>query len=215
MHLNGAFIKRHKGFALVSLLLLAALGFLGYRMKGPYRSYYLDFIKTGNGCLADTIQVGVALRDITPDMDKYETFVDADNDNAYKPESGFFSLFPSLRGPDRYIDRNGNGRFDTAWMTGFTTDRPAKGVHDPIEVRAMVLENNGLRIALVTLDAIGMFNDKVIDIRKRIDPALNLDHVVVSCVHNHETPDTMGIYSGPIPTPWAFDNDHMEGVLNA
>lgn len=215
MHQRVSLIRRHKILVTLVVLLLAALGFLAYRMKGPYRSYHLDFIKTGNRPAAETIQVGVALRDITPDMDKYDTFVDADNDNAYKPESGFFSLFRSLRGPDSYVDRNGNGRFDAAWMTGFTTDRPAKGVHDPIDVRAIVLENNGLRIALVSLDAIGMFNDKVIDIRKRIDPALNIDHVVVSCVHNHETPDTMGIYSGPIPTPWAFDTAHMEKVLNA
>lgn len=209
------FIRRHKFFSAMGILLVLILQVFVYRMKGPYRSYSLDFIKTGDGTVSDTIMVGVAIRDITPDMDKYDTFVDADNDNTYKPSSGFFSLIPSLKGPDSYSDRNGNGRFDAVWMTGFNTDRPAKGVHDPIQTRAIVLRNNGVTVAMLSVDAIGMFNDKVIDIRKRIDPALKIDHVIVSCVHNHETPDTLGIYSGPIPTPWAFDNEHMERVLNA
>ena len=68
MHLNGSFIKRHKGFVVMMLLLLAAAGFLICRMKGPYRSYHLDFIKIGHGPAEEMIQVGVALRDITPDM---------------------------------------------------------------------------------------------------------------------------------------------------
>ena len=211
----GGFLRRHKALVLVVLLLMAAAGWLGSRMWGPHRSYHLDFVKTGDASIQGTLRVGVAARDITPDMGDYDTFVDADNDNAYKPKSGFLSLIPALKGPDSYVDRNGNGKFDAAWMTGFTTDRPAKGVHDPIQTQAIVLDNNGLRIAMVTVDAIGLFHDKVIDIRKRIDPGLQIDHVIVSCVHNHETPDTMGFYGGPIPMPWAFDDTHLERVMNA
>ena len=88
-------------------------------------------------------------------------------------------------------------------------------VHDPIGVRAIVFRNNGVTVAMVTLDVIGMFYDKVIEIRKRIAPALKVDHVIVSCLHYHETPDTMGMYSGPIPTPWNFDSAYLERVMNA
>jgi len=148
-------------------------------------------------------------------MEDYDTVVDADNDNAYRPKSGFLSFFKAFAGPDTYIDRNHNGKFDAVWMTGFNLDRPAKGVHDPIGVRALAFRNNGVTVAMATLDAIGLFHDRVIDIRKRIDPRLKVDHVIVSCLHNHESPDTMGIYSEPIPTPWTFDAPHMERVLNA
>jgi len=195
------------------ILLLAA--FLGYRMIGPYRSYYLDFVKTGDGTPTGLLMVGTAIRDITPNMDNYDVFNDADNDNTYKPKTGLLSYFRAFAGPDTYTDRNNNGKFDAVWLTGFNSDRPAKGVHDPIQVRAIAFRNNGLTVAMASLDAIGMFHDKVIDIRKRIDPKLKIDHVIVACVHNHETPDTMGIYSGPIPNPWDFDQPHMERVLNA
>lgn len=207
-------IRRHKILATFCILFLAVLAVLVYRMIGPYRSYTLDVIKTGTGAPA-ALQVGVAKRDITPDMDRLDTFVDADDDNAYRPNTGFYSHFAKFAGPDSYVDRNKNGKFDAAWMTGFNSDRPAKGVHDPLDVRAIAFRNNGLTVVMLTLDAIGMFYDKVINIRKRIDPALNIDHVVVACDHNHETPDTMGIYSGPIPTPWYFDNVHMEHILDA
>jgi len=215
MNSKRSFFRRHKFIAALGLAILLLAAFLAYRMAGPYRSYYLDFVKTGDATPPGMLHVGVALRDITPNMDNYDVFIDADNDNAYKPKTGWLSYIKPLAGPDTYTDRNNNGKFDAVWMTGFNTDRPAKGVHDPIQVRAIAFRNNGLTIAMATLDAIGMFHDKVIDIRKRINPALKIDHVIVTCVHNHETPDTMGIYSGPIPTPWAFDQPHMEHVLNA
>jgi len=208
-------VRRHKILTVIGVLFLLLLVFLGYRMIGPYRSYYLDFVNVGDGTAPGVLQVGVAMRDITPNMDNYDVFNDVDNDNTYKPSTGFLSHFKSFAGPDTYTDRNGNGKFDAVWMTGFNTDRPAKGVHDPLDVRAIAFRDNGVTIAMLTLDAIGMFHDRVIDIRKRIDPGLKIDHVIVSCVHNHETPDTMGIYSGPIPTPWNFDKPHMERVLNA
>lgn len=211
---NG-FFRRHKVLTLFCLVLIAVAAFLGYRMIGPYRSYALDFVNAGDGNAPGVLQVGVAKRDITPDMARYDTYNDADNNNRYHPKTGLLGHIKGVAGPDSYKDLNKNGKFDAVWMTGFNTDRPAKGVHDPLYVQAIALRNNGVTAALVTLDAIGMFNDKVIEIRKRIDPALKVDHVVISCVHNHESPDTMGIYSGVIPNPWSFDNAHMERVMNA
>ena len=118
-------------------------------------------------------------------------------------------------GPDTYVDKNGNGKFDAVWMAGFSSNRPAKGVHDPLWARAIAFRNNGVTIAMVTLDGIGIFHDKFIDIRKRIDPSLKIDHVIFSSLHNHESPDTMGNWSGPIPTPSNFDNKHMEWIKRA
>jgi hypothetical protein len=162
------------------------------------------------------LQVGVAMRDITPDLGRYDEFIDTDNDNVYRPSSGLASHFKRFAGPDTYVDRNHNGKFDPIWLSGYDEPRPAKGVHDPLQVRAIVFRNNGVTVAMATLDAIGLFHDRVIDIRKRISPRLKIDQVIVSCLHDHEAPDTLeGIYGGPMPMPWYYDPAHLEHVLNA
>jgi hypothetical protein len=126
-----SFLKRHKVIAsllrtVLALVLLLAL-WLGYRSIGPYRSYRADMMKPapGQGGQPGTLEVGVAKRDITPLMDAYDTWVDADNNGKFEPEKG-----------DTYTDKNGNGTFDLVWIAGFGNNRPAKGVHDPLWARA-------------------------------------------------------------------------------
>jgi len=227
MFSEGSFLRRHKiitsVLGLFLLLTLLLVVFLGYRMKGPYRSYRVDFLKVGEGSQPGKLEVGVAKRDITPDLSQYDTFNDNDNNNEYEPVAEQQSFVERLGarfgllkpGPDTYVDKNGNGKFDAVWMAGFGSNRPAKGVHDPIWARAIAFRNNGVTIVMVTIDSIGIFHDKFIDIRKRIDPSLKIDHVIFSSQHNHETPDTMGIWSGPIPIPSNFDNKRMEWIKRA
>lgn len=219
-----SFFRRHKILSLLGLMLLvlivAPLLFLVSRMIGPHRAYHLDFVQVGEGNQPEVLEVGVAKYDITPDLSLYDTYNDADNDNAYNPvpEEQTFLMKLATRldlihpGEDTYNDRNGNGRFDPVWIAGFGSNRPAKGVHDPLWARAIAFRNNGVTVAMVTVDSIGIFHEKIIDIRKMIDPSLNIDHVIVSCLHNHETPDTMGIWSGVVPTPANFDHAYMDRV---
>ena len=184
-----AFLKRHKILAsvLLSALALALLlaSWLGYRSIGPYRSYRADLVKPAPGQSAPpgTLEVGAAKRDITPLMDHYDTWVDANNNGKFEPAKG-----------DTYTDRNGNGTFDFVWIAGFSNNRPAKGVHDPLWARAIAFRNNGVTVVMVSLDSIGVFYDKFIEVRKMIDPALSIDHVMFSSLHDHEAPDTMGIW---------------------
>lgn len=201
MFSEDSFIRRHKIITALGILLVVLVVFLGYRMKGPYRSYYLDFVKTGQDIPPGVLEVGVAKRDITPNLSLYDTYNDVDNDNAYNPKKG-----------DTYNDTNKNGKFDPVWIAGFGSNRPAKGVHDPLWARAIAFRNNGITVVMVTLDSIGIFHEKYIEIRKAINPNLKIDHVMFSCLHNHEAPDTMGIWSGPIPTPWSFNRSYMEFV---
>jgi len=203
MFSKDSFVRRHKIISAVLVLLLLVVLFLGYRMKGPHRRYRLDFVKAGDAA-PDRLWVGVAKRDITPDLEKYDTYNDVDNNNRYEKKKG-----------DTYNDRNGNGKFDPVWLAGFNSNRPAKGVHDPLLVRAIAFRNNGVTLAMVTLDSIGVCHEKFIDVRKSIDPALDIDHVMFSSLHIHEVPDTMGIWSGPIPTPWSFDYGYMDLVKRA
>jgi len=203
MFSSESFVRRHKIITVVGVLVLLVIGFLFYRMKGPHRSYRVDFVDVGQG-KPDVLQVGVAKWEITPDLSTYDTYNDVDNNNRYDRKKG-----------DTYNDVNGNGKFDAVWLAGFNSNRPAKGVHDPLWVRAIALRNNGVTVVMVTLDTIGVFHEKFIDVRKSIDPSLGIDHVVFSSLHIHEVPDTMGLWSGPIPTPWSFDHRYMESVKSA
>ncbi len=220
---EGSFFRRHRivtsVLGLFLLLALLLVVFVGYRMKGPYRSYKVDFLKVGEGTKPGALEVGVAKRDITPELTRYDTYNDNDDNNKYNPvaeqQSFLMKLVGMKPGPDTYNDRNKNGKFDAVWIAGFGSNRPAKGVHDPLWARAIAFRNNGVTVAMVTLDAIGVFHDKVIDIRKRIDPGLKVDHVIVSSLHNHESPDTMGNWSGPVPMPSNFDYENMEDIKRA
>lgn len=222
--MKASFCKRHKIFTGIVLILLIAVlslaGFLLSRMVGPNRSYRVDFVNVGEGVRPGMLEVGVAKRDITPDLSRYDTYNDVDNDNEYRPAASEYTWLMKLAarlnlikpGQDTYNDVNGNGKFDPVWIAGFGSNRPAKGVHDPLWARAIAFRNNGVTVAMVTLDAIGMFHEKIIDIRKMIDPSLKVDHVIVSSLHNHETPDTMGNWSGVVPTPSNFDYRHMDEI---
>lgn len=203
------FVRRHKvlsamlGCFLVFILTLA--GILAHRMRGPYRSYRLDFVRPHptSPFQPGVLEVGVAMRDITPDLSRCDPWTDADNNGKYDPSRG-----------DTYEDRNGNGKFDAVWLAGFSNNRPAKGVHDPLWVRAIALRNNNITVVMVTLDSIGIMHEKFIRVRKSLDPNLHITHVMFSCTHNHEAPDTMGLWSySPIRPD--FDHAYMDFVLKA
>ena len=188
------FIARHKIFtallASVAVVFVAVAGFLAKRMQGPDRDYRVAVDTAGQG-EPGVLEVGVAKRDITPDLSKYDAWVDANNDGKFNEKDG-----------DSWQDTNGNGRRDLVWMAGFSSNRPAKGVHDPLWARAIAFRNNGVTVAMVTLDSIGIFAEKFITVRKMIDPSLHIDHVMFSCLHNHESPDTMGIWSNTSLDSW-------------
>jgi hypothetical protein len=133
---------------------------------------------SGNGVL----RVGAARADITPDLARYETeWSDDNSDNHWQTGEPF-------------VDENGNGDFDAVWIAGFDNGRPATSVHDQIWVRAMVFEIGDTRVGLAVIDAIGWFANEMDSTRELIDPALELDHVIIASLHIHETPDTIGLW---------------------
>lgn len=93
------------------------------------------------------------------------------------------------------------------YLAGFGRDRKATGVHDPIMVRAVVLSDGTKRIALVSVDVIGLFHDFVLGIRKQLP---DFDYVMVSSTHNHEGPDTLGLWGPTTPLPRSgIDPEYM------
>ncbi len=199
-----SFFRRHKFFTALLVLsggmCVVVVCVLYALRRGPYHDYELDLLITGPADAAPgLIEVGVAKRDITPDFNAYDAWTDVDGNNRYDADV------------DTFEDRNGNGRFDGIWLAGFGNTRAAKGVHDAPWVRAMALRNNGITVVLVTIDSIGIFHNDYITIRKSLDPAFGIDHVLFSATHNHEVPDTMKIWSGPIPI-WGYQPQYMKRI---
>ena len=81
------------------------------------------------------------------------------------------------------------------WLAGFGCGRGAISVHDDLEARAIVLDDGHKRIGIVALDLIGLFYDDVERIREAADVAgLHFDLLIIACTHNHNGPDTLGIW---------------------
>lgn len=77
-----------------------------------------------------------------------------------------------------------------------------KGVHDPLYAKALVFDNGGTKIALISADSIG-FNNELLgpgrnftaEVRKRIQKRTGIDgrNVMLASTHAHSVPETTGI----------------------
>jgi len=80
------------------------------------------------------------------------------------------------------------------YMAGFGDNRTALGYHDKLWARGVVLDRKGKRVAIVAVDLIGYFKNEVDTIRGLVSPASEVDFVLVASTHQHEGPDTIGIW---------------------
>jgi hypothetical protein len=78
------------------------------------------------------------------------------------------------------------------WMAGFGQNRKATAIHDDLYARCVAFSTGGRPLVICGLDLIGVFWDDVKKIRAKVDGA----DVIVAALHNHEGPDTMGLW-GP------------------
>jgi hypothetical protein len=100
------------------------------------------------------------------------------------------------------------------WMAGFSHGRRALSKHDPLSARAIVLDDGRSRIAIVGLDLIGMHHDETVRIRRALPKSLALDYLAVCCLHNHNSPDTLGLW-GANPLRSGVDPEYMARVRDA
>ncbi|MFI5319512.1 MAG: hypothetical protein ACHQ6V_08035 [Myxococcota bacterium] len=126
------------------------------------------------------LRAGFGRAPITPVV--ADAWTDVDGDGVYDEEI------------DRYHDRNNNGRFDAVYMAGFQSPRPAAGVHDELEAVAVVFDDGTTRVGIVAADVIGLSHSFVEKVRNVYAKELGLDYLVVHATHNHQGPDTQGIW---------------------
>jgi hypothetical protein len=190
-----------KTIAMLIVVALAATVLLIYaRFKGPYHDYELDVVSPMPPSDAtDQLEVGVGIADLSPPEAWYDTWTDVNGNQQWEPDV------------DTFEDRDGNGAFDPLWLSGFDNARPASGLAQPLDARAIALRNNGTLIVLVTADMIGIVHNDVIHIREAVDAGLGIDHVLVAATHTHEVPDPIGMWSHPVPFI-SFDPRYIELV---
>jgi len=92
------------------------------------------------------------------------------------------------------------------WIAGYGQNRQAKSVHDPLFVRAVVFKTPKQKVAFVAADVVGLQHPVTKEIRDRIT---GYDFVMIAATHNHEGPDTMGLW-GPSPFKSGIDPAYMQ-----
>jgi hypothetical protein len=100
---------------------------------------------------------------------------------------------------------------DPIFLAGFGDNRPATGYHDRLWARGVVLDSRGVRIAIVALDLIGYFKNEIDTARALISPDSAIDFAVVASTHQHEGPDTLGIW-GPDALTSGIDYGYLDFV---
>jgi Neutral/alkaline non-lysosomal ceramidase, N-terminal len=94
------------------------------------------------------------------------------------------------------------------FIAGFGHNRKATKVHDPIMARAVVLSDGKQKVALVSVDVVGLFHSVAESVRKEVD---GFAYVCVTSTHNHEGPDTLGLW-GPSPFATGVDKRYMKAL---
>ena len=144
---------------------------------------------------ASEFAVGFAKLSITPNLiDEWE---DINNDAQFDPNI------------DKWTDVNGNNQFDAVWMAGFQNKRAAQGVKDDLMAVAIVIDDGLTRIGIISADTIGLMRKFVLGVREDIPAEWGLDYIMVHATHNHEGPDTQGLW-GPGFLKSGVDDVYME-----
>ena len=189
--------KIFKTIGIFLLLVIIGLSFWFYsNMKDQNPGYKADIsIITQD---AFPLQAGFSAVAITPEVP--DRWTDVNNDARYRPKDG-----------DTFTDGNGNAKFDPVWIAGFSNSRAANGIHDDLWARTMVIDDGKTRLALVVLDAIGLMNNHVIDIRNNIPPEAGVTYSLVVSTHTHEGPDLLGLW-GKSPLSSGVDKEYLKYV---
>ncbi len=93
------------------------------------------------------------------------------------------------------------------WMDGMIRAHGSTSIHDPLNARAIVLEDGGTRAAIVSCEIVGLRNETVSEIREHASAKTNIPYgnVYLASMHNHSGPATVG-HLNPV------DQDYMAAL---
>ena len=98
------------------------------------------------------------------------------------------------------IDITPKSEFGNIYIAGYATmEAPlVNGVHDPIFVRSLILSDEKERIALISVECVGLLQDFVSLVKDDLAGlGFKKPSIFVFCTHTHAGPDTMGLW-GPV-----------------
>ncbi len=83
-------------------------------------------------------------------------------------------------------------------IVGGWSSPPAGQVHDELHARCLVLENDGVRLALVVCDSVGIPREAFDEARRRVAEETKLppSHLLLSATHTHSAVAARGDYAG-------------------
>ncbi|MBJ42752.1 MAG: hypothetical protein CMJ80_05640 [Planctomycetaceae bacterium] len=103
------------------------------------------------------------------------------------------------------------GGVKPVWLAGYGWGRAATSVHDPLFARAVYLrDKQGMEFAFVSVDLVGLQFPQVEETRRALP---DLDYLMIGSTHNHEGPDTIGIW-GKTPLQTGVDGDYLSLVVS-
>lgn len=100
---------------------------------------------------------------------------------------------------------------EPVWIAGYGPARTSRGIHDPLYARALVLARGELQVAIVAVDLIGIQREEILRIQEKID-SFDPRHVLIVSTHNHNGPDTLGLWGYP-PFISGLEEEYLEEVV--
>lgn len=103
-------------------------------------------------------------------------------------------------------------------LAGFAArEGGARGVHDDLYARALVLEDGGARLALILCDLCELDAAFVARVRRRVEETAGIPQaaVIVAATHTHGAPATVSLLSAPPPAEWLDGVEHRAAIAAA
>jgi hypothetical protein len=95
---------------------------------------------------------------------------------------------------------------ERVYLAGYgARGRAARGMHDPLWARAVVVSDGERSAALVAVDSIGLSREDVQDIRASLGWTGGGRFLFIAATHSHSAPDTLGLW-GPLPGVGGVDD---------
>lgn len=122
-----------------------------------------------------------------------ETYTDTNSNGRWDPGEHY------VNDPvNTALDKGSGHKYDGIFMAGFGNNRVALGCHDDLWARVIVLQSGSTKVAMVSVDFVGEIDHGTYygfaHAQSQVDPGLGLTGFIFSSTHDHEAPDTLGLW---------------------